>query len=804
MPQLGETVTEGTITRWFKQVGDPIAVDDVLFEVSTDKVDTEVPSAYAGFLRADPRAPRATPSRSARRSRSSPTPPTSRSTTRRPAAAACAERRRRPTRAPAAAATGAARDRAPAGRGRAGRRRRTATGSSRPSCAACSTSTASTPATSSARGATGASPAADVLAAAANRPRRPAAGRAAAARRAHRPPSAVPAARRRRRGGRVHPGPAGTAEHMVRSLATQRPHARRHRGRLPRASIRCAAAAGLSFLPFVARAVVDALARVPARQRRRSATTSSIVHRAHPPRHRRRRRLRGPGRAGACATPAAAPARAGRRRSPTSAERARTKRLTADDLSGGTFTITNVGRLRHPRHRADHQPAPGGDPLDRRREDAAGRRAHATAASGRWPSTPSATSASASTTGPSTGPTPRPSWPGCASSSRPATGRRRSDGATRRRQLRVRGFPVGRADRRLPPGLRVPGHRRPRDHACRSRAGCSSRSPAPATRRSAWPWPATCGPGYDWFFPYYRDQALVLGLGVTPDRDAAPGGGLGRRPARGGRQMPSPLGAPGASTSSPSRARPAASASRPSAAPRRPATSCAGPTCPGCSAHGDELTYVTLGEGACSEGEFWESLNTACTLHLPVLYVVADNGFAISVPAHRPGAGAVAELVRGFRGLDVHRLDGTDYFARPRRRPGRSSSTSAPASARRSSTPTSSARTRTRPPTRRASTARPRSWPTRPLHDPIDAHGARAGRRPACSPPDEAAALRAEAKEIVAEAAAEALAGRPPDPAHASPTTSYVLPDLARPARRLRGRRAPCRSARPSSARCTS
>ena len=52
MPQLGETVTEGTITRWHKQVGDAVAVDDVLFEVSTEKVDTEVPSAHAGFVRA--------------------------------------------------------------------------------------------------------------------------------------------------------------------------------------------------------------------------------------------------------------------------------------------------------------------------------------------------------------------------------------------------------------------------------------------------------------------------------------------------------------------------------------------------------------------------------------------------------------------------------------------------------------------------------------------------------------------------------------------------------------------------------
>lgn len=50
MPQLGETVTEGTITRWFKAVGDPVALDEVLFEVSTDKVDSEVPSPAAGFL----------------------------------------------------------------------------------------------------------------------------------------------------------------------------------------------------------------------------------------------------------------------------------------------------------------------------------------------------------------------------------------------------------------------------------------------------------------------------------------------------------------------------------------------------------------------------------------------------------------------------------------------------------------------------------------------------------------------------------------------------------------------------------
>ena len=50
LPQLGETVTEGTITQWFKQVGDSVAADEALFEVSTDKVDTEVPSPVAGTL----------------------------------------------------------------------------------------------------------------------------------------------------------------------------------------------------------------------------------------------------------------------------------------------------------------------------------------------------------------------------------------------------------------------------------------------------------------------------------------------------------------------------------------------------------------------------------------------------------------------------------------------------------------------------------------------------------------------------------------------------------------------------------
>ena len=168
-------------------------------------------------------------------------------------------------------------------------------------------------------------------------------------------------------------------------------------------------------------------------------------------------------------------------------------------------------------------------------------------------------------------------------------------------------------------------------------------------------------PGYDWFFPYYRDQALLLGLGATPYDILLQAVGSSADPASGGRQMPSHWG---------DVARHVVTQSSPTGSQCIPAVGCAEaaryisrrPELPGCTAKGDELTYVSLGEGATSEGEFWESLNTACTLHLPVLYVVADNGYAISVPSSDQQSAPVAELVQGFRGLAVHRIDGTDYF----------------------------------------------------------------------------------------------------------------------------------------------
>ncbi len=167
-------------------------------------------------------------------------------------------------------------------------------------------------------------------------------------------------------------------------------------------------------------------------------------------------------------------------------------------------------------------------------------------------------------------------------------------------------------------------------------------------------------PGYDWFFPYYRDQALMLGLGMRPHQVLLQAVGAATDPASGGRQMPCHWGDVGLNV---------VTQSSPTGSQCPPAVGCAEagryiarrPDLPGCTAYGDEITYVSLGEGATSEGEFWESLNSACTLHLPVLFVVADNGFAISVPSSEQAPGPISDLVRGFPGLHIFHVDGTDY-----------------------------------------------------------------------------------------------------------------------------------------------
>jgi len=76
---------------------------------------------------------------------------------------------------------------------------------------------------------------------------------------------------------------------------------------------------------------------------------------------------------------------------------------------------------------------------------------------------------------------------------------------------------------------------------------------------------------------------------------------------------------------------------------------------------GDEIVYVSAGDGATSEGEFWESLNASCAKKLPLLYLIEDNGYAISVPVEvQTAGGSISKLVRDFPGLHVAEIDGTD------------------------------------------------------------------------------------------------------------------------------------------------
>jgi 2-oxoisovalerate dehydrogenase E1 component len=171
--------------------------------------------------------------------------------------------------------------------------------------------------------------------------------------------------------------------------------------------------------------------------------------------------------------------------------------------------------------------------------------------------------------------------------------------------------------------------------------------------------------GYDWFFPYYRDRALCLAIGVTPIEMLLASVGAKDDPASGGRQMPSHWGHKRLNIPSQSSAT---------------GTQCLHAV--GCAQagliydrvrdipdresrfQGDEVTYVSIGDGATSEGEFWESLNTACTSRLPVLYLCEDNGYAISVPVEvqTPG-GDISRLVEHFPGLRTFRCDGTDFLA---------------------------------------------------------------------------------------------------------------------------------------------
>jgi len=159
-------------------------------------------------------------------------------------------------------------------------------------------------------------------------------------------------------------------------------------------------------------------------------------------------------------------------------------------------------------------------------------------------------------------------------------------------------------------------------------------------------------PQVDWVFPYYRDRALALTLGVTAEAMLLQAVGAAIDPSSGGRQMPSHWGSPELHIFT---------GSSPTGTQFLQALGCANAKSY-LNPDIDEITLVTTGEGATSEGEFWECLNIACLDSLPLLILVEDNGYAISVPVERQTAGGnLARLVEGFPGLLRREVDGTDF-----------------------------------------------------------------------------------------------------------------------------------------------
>jgi 2-oxoisovalerate dehydrogenase E1 component len=185
-------------------------------------------------------------------------------------------------------------------------------------------------------------------------------------------------------------------------------------------------------------------------------------------------------------------------------------------------------------------------------------------------------------------------------------------------------------------------------------------------------------PGYDWFFPYYRDRALCLALGNTVEEQLLQSVGAASDIASGGRQMPSHWASrrlnivtPSSSTATQClHAIGCAEAGRYFSKHPEAAKKTVDPGHPDYRAfkdvsfHGDEVVYVSIGEGSTSQGEFWESLNTASNQKLPVLYVIEDNGYAISTPveANTPG-GNISRLIANFPNFHFAEVDGTDPIA---------------------------------------------------------------------------------------------------------------------------------------------
>ena len=174
-------------------------------------------------------------------------------------------------------------------------------------------------------------------------------------------------------------------------------------------------------------------------------------------------------------------------------------------------------------------------------------------------------------------------------------------------------------------------------------------------------------PGHDWFFTYYRDRALCLELGMTPYEMFLSDVGAAEDPATGGRQMPAHFGHTALNI---------VTASSPTGTQFNQAVGCAEGIvrarvlgldgqldARAANVRADEIVLVCTGDGTTSEGEFWEALNSASNLELPILFLVEDNGYAISVPVEvNTAGGSISKLVRGFPNLHVEEVDGTDLL----------------------------------------------------------------------------------------------------------------------------------------------